>query len=188
MLDFVETQISPPIDSVNCDEKDEKLIDVNTHDDAANTRYYRWEFEETVEYRAVFDSNIEFRNGELIFITPEEMRYVCFKYFNSNAILISSSGSLGEDVISQFLLTRIPNDNSKINPRYSILVKQYALTPEAYQYWQIVKQNSEQTGNIFDPQPSQLYGNIRNVNRPDEPVIGFVSASTVSQQRIFIRQ
>jgi hypothetical protein len=188
LSDFVETRVSPPIDSVEWVEDDDVYIYVNTHDDQSTTRYYRWEFEETVEYRAVYDSNIEFRNGELIFIGPDEMRYACFKYFPSHEILVASSGALGADVISDFLLTRIPNDNSKINPRYSMLVKQYALTADAYQYWQIVKQNSEQTGNIFDPQPSQLYGNIKNVNRPDEPVIGYLSASTVAEKRIFIRQ
>lgn len=188
LSEFVDAKISPPIDSLVWREDDDIFIYVNTHDESASTRYYRWEFEETSEYHAVYDSNIEFRNGELIFIGPEEMRYACFSHYPSTSILISSSSALGEDVISNFLVTTVPNDNSKISFRYSILVKQYALTQQAYKYLQIVKQNSEQTGNIFDPQPSQLYGNIHHVKRPEEPVIGYITASTVSEKRIFIRQ
>ena len=190
LSDFVETRTSPAIDSVVWIQRpdDNIYIYVNAHDPENNTRYYRWEFEETEEYHAVYDSNIEFRNGELIFITPDEMRFACFRNYPSEEVLISSSGALGSDVISDFLLTRIPNDNSKISFRYSMLVKQYAITADAYAYWQIVKQNSEQSGNIFDPQPSQLYGNIHNVNDPLEPVIGYLSASTVTEKRIFIRQ
>lgn len=188
LSDFVETKISPAIDSLEWQENDDIFIYVNTHDPEAKARYYRWEFEETEEYHAVYDSNIEYRDSQLLFLRPDEMRYVCYRYYPSNGILVSSSDALGADVISHFQVTRIPNDNSKISFRYSILVKQYALTAEAYQYWQIIKQNSEQTGNIFDPQPSQLYGNIKCVDNPSEPVIGFISASTLSEKRIFIRQ
>ncbi len=67
-----------------------------------------------------------------------------------------------------------------------MLVKQYALSREAFEYWQILKKNTESTGTIFDPQPSQLQGNIRCLSNPQEPVIGFVIASTVEQKRTFI--
>jgi hypothetical protein len=188
LSEFVDTKISPPIDSVNWKEDGDIFISVSTHDDNANTRFYRWQYEETSEYHAVYDSNIDFINGELLFIGPEKMRFACYKEFPSNAVLIGTSGTLGQDVISSFPLAQIPNDNSKVSFRYSMLVKQLALTAEAYQYWQIVKQNSEQTGNLFDPQPAQLYGNIHCISNPGEPVIGFVTASTVSEKRIFIRQ
>jgi hypothetical protein len=188
LSDFVEAKTSPAIDSVEWVHNNDILIYVNTHDDKALSRYYRWEFEETSEYRAVYDSNIEFRNGTLVFISPAEMRTVCYNYYRSNQILIFSTAGLGADVVSKFLLTTLPNDNSKISQRYSILVKQQVLTPEAFEYWRIVRQNSEQSGNIFDPQPSQLYGNIHRADNSAEPVIGYVSASTVSQKRIFIRQ
>jgi hypothetical protein len=188
LSDFVDTKISPPIDSVNWKEDGTISISVSTHDHNANTRFYRWQYEETSEYHAVYDSNIDFINGELLFIEPEKMRFACYKEFHSNAVLIGTSGTLGQDLISSFPLAQIPNDNSKISFRYSMLVKQFALTAEAYQYWQIVKQNSEQTGNLFDPQPAQLYGNIHCVSNPGEPVIGFLTASTVSEKRIFIRQ
>lgn len=187
LSDEVDVKRSPEIDSVEWAQNDDVFIYVNTHDPSGITRYYRWEFEETMEYTAMFDSHLDFRNGEVVFLRPEEYRYTCFKFFTSTDILIGTSAALSDDIIRRALITRVPNDNSKITTRYSILVKQYALSPEAYQYWQILKRNTEQTGGIFDPQPAQLSSNIRCTSDPNEPVIGFVSASSVSQKRIFIR-
>lgn len=187
LSDFVEPRIAPPIDSVLWEEKNDIFIYVNTHDPGNNTRYYRWEFEETSEYHAVYDSNIAFRDGRLIFIGPDEMRTVCFKSYPSNEVLVASSSALSEDVINRFLVQQIANDNSKIGFRYSMLLKQFAITSDAYNYWQIIKQNSEQSGKLFDPQPSQLDGNIHCISDPLQPVIGYLSASTVSRKRIFIR-
>lgn len=77
-------------------------------------------------------------------------------------------------------------DAEKIGVKYSIQVKQYALTEDAYNYWTLLKKNTEQLGSIFDSQPSASIGNIHCVNNPTEIVIGYISAGTVTNSRIFI--
>jgi len=101
--------------------------------------------------------------------------------------MIGSSAKLDEDVISHAPITAIPRHAEKIIARYSILVKQYALTKEAYEHWQILEKNKRQRGTIFDAQPAQLTENIHCITNPDEPVIGWVSASSIEEKRIFIR-
>ena len=49
-----------------------------------------------------------------------------------------------------------------------------------------MQKNTESLGSIFDAQPSQITGNIHSLSRPNEQVIGYVSAGTVTQQRIYI--
>jgi len=39
---------------------------------------------------------------------------------------------------------------------------------------------------LFDLQPSQLEGNIRCISNPAEPVVGFMTATSVQEKRIFI--
>jgi hypothetical protein len=51
-----------------------------------------------------------------------------------------------------------------------------------------LQKNTEQRGSLFDAQPSQLKGNIQNLNNPGEPVIGYLSASSVQEKRLFIRR
>ena len=43
-------------------------------------------------------------------------------------------------------------------------------------------------GTIFDPQPSAIKGNIHSLSDPNEMVIGYVGATTVQEERIFISQ
>ena len=101
-------------------------------------------------------------------------------------MLDNISEKLENDVIYLNPIAFIPGDSEKLMTKYSVMVKQYALTKEAFDFWQTLKKNTESLGSIFDAQPSQLTGNIKNVNNPEEPVLGYISAGTVQQKRIFI--
>jgi hypothetical protein len=110
----------------------------------------------------------------------------CWKYAEATDIIIGNSSLLSNDVISMQPLLTILNKNERLNFRYSMLVRQYGITPQAYQYWTNIKSNSQQLGSLFDQQPTQLKGNITAMGNPDEPVIGFVSAASQQQKRIFV--
>jgi hypothetical protein len=83
-------------------------------------------------------------------------------------------------------LALVPANSEKLRFRYSILVKQYAITADAFNYFELLKKNTEQIGGIFDPQPSELTGNMHCTSNPNEPVIGFVTVGQVTQKRIFV--
>lgn len=189
MSDFETVKNTPDIDSVSWEQpgRDEVNIYVNTHDPENKTKNYRWEYIETYESHAAYSSYLDFQNGELVFLEPDQYRDVCYTTNRSEAILIANTNALSNDVIYRMPIISVPNDNSKISVRYSILVRQYALSAEAYQYWQILKQNSEPEGGLFDPQPSLLQSNIHCTSDPGEQVIGYLSACSRKEQRIFIR-
>jgi hypothetical protein len=187
LSDYVEVKQSPPIDTVEWEEDDDVSIYVSTHDPLGKARYYKWEYDEAMEYRATYEAIVDWIDGQFIFLEPNQMRYQCFKFFKSTNIVIGNSSSLSDDVVRHMRVAIVPNDNSKISYRYSILVKQYSLTPEGYKYWQILQANTEQNGNLFDPQPAQLRSNIHSTNNPEEPVVGFFSVSNFTEKRIFIR-
>ncbi|HEY0680600.1 MAG TPA: DUF4249 domain-containing protein [Chitinophagaceae bacterium] len=186
LSDFVPLKISPAIDSITWRQDKDVTIYANTHDPLNNTRYYRWDFTETWQYRSVHETDLGWSNGLIFFIDPANQIYNCWNQAESKKIALGSSLRLSEDVIDHAPVTVIPQHSDKIGIRYSILVRQYAMTEEAYRYWEILQKNTQQLGTLFDAQPSQLKGNIRNANDAEEPVIGFVSVSTVQQQRIFI--
>lgn len=190
LSDYNTARANPDIDHVIWKRDDQGVgIYVNTHDPDNNTRYYRWEYVETWQTRSYAYSSVKFTpSWQGLTRPPEEAEqlYTCWKTTPSTNILISSSARLSEDVISDYPLVRIPNDDEKLAIRYSILVRQYALTREAFEYLQRMKKNSEQMGSIFDPQPSEARGNIRCLTDPDEPVIGYVTVSPVFERRIFI--
>jgi hypothetical protein len=187
--DYVEVKKNPPIDSIGFKVKNNALqLYVNTHDAGNNTRYYRWSYGETWRFHAKYQSSfmvdpvIKF----VVVRPPSEASYYCFSSDESSTIVIGSSAKLTQDVIFQQPVTTIAAESEKIEMRYSILLKQYALTKEAYQFWENLKKNTEQLGSIFDAQPSQLTGNIHNLKDAAEPVIGYISVTNIQTRRIFI--
>ena len=70
--------------------------------------------------------------------------------------------------------------------RYSVLVRQYALDKKGYEFYELMRKNTESLGSIFDAQPSEQRGNFKCISDPGELVIGYVSAVTVDEKRMFI--
>jgi hypothetical protein len=187
--DYVPFKQTPPIDSVvwKQDNNPGVTIYINTHDPQNNTIYYRWTYNETWKYRSFSDAELDWVNGTLIIRDPIAGHvYYCYSSNNSTNITIGTSQKLGQDIISESPIISIENGSEKISEYYSILISQYALTEDAFNYWTNLKKNTEQLGTLFDAQPSQINGNIRCVTTPSEPVLGYVSASTKESKRIFI--
>ena len=117
---------------------------------------------------------------------PDTTIYKCWRSAISRSLILGSSARLSQDIISKQPFLLIPAGDRRLSVLYSIYVRQYGLTKEAYEFLEKMRKNTEGTGSIFDPQPSQLKGNIQNVSDPEEVVIGFVSICTVVDKRLFI--
>ena len=194
LSDSIPIRVTPAIDSISWKQdstsSDNKIgvnIYANTHDPANNTRYYQWEYVETYEHDAAYESFYLLIGSSVVLRNADQFTYQCYNTVPSTSLTIGSSARLSEDVIFEQPLVFIPQASIKLGYRYSILVKQFAITREAYEYWGNLKKNTELTGSIFDPQPSQVSGNMHCTTNPDEPVLGYLSGSTVQQQRIFIK-
>ncbi|HXB45604.1 MAG TPA: DUF4249 domain-containing protein [Puia sp.] len=188
LSDYSAVKSSPPMDSVSW-----QLIDggvniyANTHDPLGNTRYYRWDYVETWENRSHYESFYHYDPSTRSIYIGQEVPHICWSNDNSTNILIASSAKLTSDIIYRAPLTFIPLNSIKISVEYSILVRQYALTAEEYNYWQTLQSSTEKTGSLFDQQPLQITGNIHCTTNPNELAIGYVGAgSVVESQRIFI--
>jgi hypothetical protein len=187
LSDSMVVKKTPPIDSVSWQFQDDGVhIYVNTHDPQNNTRYYRWKNVQTWEYHSPYNSGYIFLNGIVVQRDSTEQEFACWKTVPSTNLILGSSAKLASDIIYQQPIAFIPLNAQQLSVEYSIIVSQYALTADAYFFYQLLQQNTEESGSLFDPQPSQLTGNIHNIANPKEVVLGFASASSVQQQRIFI--
>ena len=198
--DFGPTKVTPPIDSLITQFKpDGVYFSVNTHDATGNTRYYRWDFNETWQFTSYFDSHATaqgtdtakaahspFVVGEPIAVLPRTNDiYHCWGNNTSHLITINTSAGLSQDIINNQAITFVASSSEKLSIRYRINVRQYALTSDSYAFWTLLQKNTEQLGSIFDSQPSASVGNIHNVNIPSEPVVGYISACSVTQKTIY---
>lgn len=187
LSDFVEVKNTPAIDAIEGKidtRQDAMVMQVNTHDATNSTRFYRWKFEETWEYRAAFYSSLELVKG-VIDYRKEDIN-LCWRTMKSSNILLGSTIKLSQDIIKDLPITTVPISTNKLYIKYSILVKQYGLTQDAFEYWTNLAKTTEGTGSLFDPLPSQITGNIRSTTNPKELVFGYFSAAVEQKKRIFL--
>ncbi len=187
--DFIAVKQTPPIDSINYVIKDGVLnLYVNAHDPQSATHYYRWSYNETwifhSKYRSYFV--VDPLTNTMVPRQDSQQIYYCFGNHASSNILLTNTSKLSSDLVYESPLTQIPVTSEKLEVKYSILVTQYALTGEAYNFYQNIKKTTENLGSIFDAEPTQISGNIHNVANPGEPVIGYISVTNVQSKRIFI--
>jgi hypothetical protein len=69
---------------------------------------------------------------------------------------------------------------------YSILVKQRAISKDEFTFLEQLQKTTESVGGLFDPQPSQVPGNIHNLTDPSSTILGYFGAGDTKDQRIFV--
>lgn len=188
LSDFVETKLTPAIDNITFKADDSNLKIYNsTHDDTDKARYYKFDYTETYEFHSPIPSYYK-SNGKEIVLRDGVTDNIttCWRTVESSTVGLASTVKLTKDVVSENLLTTIPSSSEKVSFLYSVLLKQYALTKDAFEFWQTLKKNTEQVGSIFDAQPSALKSNIHPVSNSTEIVIGYITACNVTTKRIFI--
>ncbi len=187
LSEYIMAKKTPLIDTVNFRQNDKGVqIFVTTHDNTNSTRYYLWDFDETWEIRTYYNSGYKYVNGTVVERTAADRVSICWKYGHSTSITIGSSASYQTDSLPEAPVHFIGNGDEKLAVRYSILLRQYALDKKGYQFYELMKKNTESLGTIFDAQPSEIKGNLYCSSDPKELVIGNISATTVEEKRIFI--
>jgi hypothetical protein len=179
-------------------------IFVDTSDPNSESMLYRYTFEETYkiiapnwrpfefeiireETEVIFDSNgdvssILYPDVRLVERAREEQ--VCFKTDPSQDILLLDTSGLQGGVAKRNQVRFINSNNPILSHRYSILVRQMAVSFEAFQFYENLR-NFNQGGLVFSQiQPGPLEGNITNESGKNQ-VIGFFDVSSVSSQRMY---
>ena len=187
LSDEIPVVKTPPIDSIAFAKTDKGVvIHANTHDPLNNTRYYRWQYTETWNYHSRYVSTLTYKDGSVIDRPLQDYIYDCWKTQKSTELLLGSSAKLSDDIIYHNPIRGIDQNSFELSIKYFIFLKQYALTKASYEYIVDLKKITEQTGSIFDAQPSQLTDNIHALNNPDEPVLGYITVSTEESKKLYI--
>ncbi len=164
-------------------------ISVNSKSDENNAQYYSFEYEETYKlvapYWSAFELDLSEYPPEGILLKSDQGGQVCYKTDISNEIIQSETESLSEEDLRDFIVRSIPTTSSIIAHRYSILLKQYVQSFEAYTFYNTLKKFSESEDVFSENQVGFIQGNITPKNNDKDQVIGFFEVASVSEKRIF---
>lgn len=186
--DEVQPYTTPPIDDViiTVPEKRDLLeIRLSSTDPNPNaTGYYLWDAVETYQYHAPVFAGWKRVNGEPVERDPSEVLYTCWRDAIRPSVMFSTK-PLSENVISRFAVARVEKGSEKLSMRYSILLKQRAISEGEYAFRTQLQKTSEQQGGIFAVMPGAVVGNVNSKNSK-EFVLGYFRAQQVTEKRFFI--
>lgn len=192
---------------ININNEEEVVISINAVDPTGNSRYYRFEYEETYKILSPLYFPLELIPHDVIFPIPpntinlfntprivdllveiqyrEEQEIICYNTVKSNSIILANTVDLLDDKLVNFKVRYINKSDYIIAHRYSILVKQYVQSREAYSYYETLKSFSDSEDVFSENQTGFIEGNVFSVNNNNENVIGFFEVSSVDKQRVF---
>ena len=191
--EFQSIQYTPEIDEVSYKEKTDGItIHITTYGDEKASRFYMWTYEEDWEFHA--DINMQALSGIPLYSDKfyqfenryDNPYYYCWIHNSSKNIHLYSTLELQENTAKNVELLQIPIDDIRISYIYSILVKQWGLSENAYNYYRTIELYSEESAGLFTPIPTDVLGNVSCISNPEKRVRGYVLASQTTTKRIFI--
>ncbi len=177
---------------INDDGEEGMALYVDSFDPSGNSNYYRYEYEETYKIIApkwgpqdlIGDPDEDKPCGVLI-VPREQDEQVCYTTDSSNRIILTDTNIFAEDRVSQFPVRFINRNNYIISHRYSILVRQFVQSNEAYAFFETLRDFSGSESLFSETQPGFLAGNISSLDNESEKVLGYFDVASVTEQRIF---
>jgi len=151
-------------------------------------QYFLWDYEEDWIFRPGVRSQFFFNPStkDVEFRKADQKIDLCWKSNLFPKIILQNASRFQDNTILQRELVRIPLESEKLMQRYSIKVRQRAINQETYDFWEILRKNSDDIGGIFSPLPSLIRGNMKSVDPKGNNVIGMVSIGKSTSKRIYI--
>lgn len=156
-------------------------------DNQGGGSYYRYDYEETFKIVSPFYKGYDLVvEGDTLLVVPKTREeYTCYRTEPSEEIVVANTGLLSEDKVNGLLVRYVEKGDPRMSHRYSILVRQYGITPEAYRFYETLKNLSESESLFSQIQPGHIPGNVHSLDDPSEKVLGFFSISEVTTKRAF---
>jgi hypothetical protein len=147
-------------------------------------RNFRWVLTETWEYTSPYYADVIFDGHGYENFNGSEI-YFCYMTEGINSLFTASTHALADDRLNKNTLNYVSNESPRLSYQYSLLVEQQSLSSQAYTYWDKMKVGAS-GGGLYETQPSSTIGNIYNVSRPEEKVLGCFYATQVQSKRIIV--
>lgn len=160
---------------------------INNHSVTGDTCYYQWRLSQTYKYKSSLNIDYTWEGEFIPYPKPDSLR-TCWKSEQINQIYTYSTAHIDPPVIKQFPLIFVTTKTRELSIRYSLLVKQLSISGDAFNFWDALRQQNIEQGNLYSQQPIQIIGNIHNVNDLGEAILGYFTVAGITEQRIYVNR
>ena len=151
-----------------------------------NCRNVKIEIEETWKYTTSYPKKWTWDGSTLtVYDPPDYSLNTCWRTVDDPYIYLFSTKNFNQNKYLKFPLHSIANTSQKLVEGYSLLIKQYSMSEDAYIFYEKIQQNTMSEGGLYETQPEQVRGNLENLTNPDSRVLGFFYVASVKSKRIF---
>ncbi|OYT14236.1 MAG: hypothetical protein B6I19_00895 [Bacteroidetes bacterium 4572_114] len=158
---------------------------VENHSEVNDSCYYLWRLSETYKYRSDFDIDYTWEGEFIPYPDPDSLR-TCWRTTKVDEILFASTKYLGPTAINQFPLHFVSTATKRLSIKYSVLVKQLSISEGTFNFYNAIKEQNIEQGDMWAQQPFQILGNMHDANNPDKPVLGYFIVAGTTEKRIFV--
>jgi len=151
------------------------------------TQFYRYEMQMHQEIQAPAYSGKQVRYTNLETFETEvynnrEYKQTCYKELVNYDLILNDIASSNTDFLD-FGLFFVDADDQRIAFNLGVLVKQYAISEQAYLYYSALKRMNLSDEVFTNAQPGFLAGNLEAIN-DEVPVYGYFEMSSYSEQSL----
>ncbi len=186
---------SPPIDSIygryeEVLSQDNKVIQgiqffLDTGVETGEAAFFRYEWEETYRVITPLRSFLTFNASNKTFEERTENISTCYATNTSRELLLATSVLNRDQRLSESPIRFVNQEPDILRSRYALLVRQYAISQKAYDYYKKLQESIRTGGSLFDQQQGAIIGNIRSVSNPAQPALGYFEVAGISEKRTF---
>jgi hypothetical protein len=147
---------------------------VDAHDSSGLIKYWRWDYVET--YGVV--KPVPYPPGAVS---------ICWTTSSSASILVASTAGKPVNELKGFIIRSIGPGRCELSAGYSILIKQYSVNQDIYNYLKKLRDINETPGGIYSKIPEPVFGNISCCDSTGK-ALGYFTASSVKERRFNIKR
>ena len=193
---------APVIDSLSYIlDYDRNRLNVALSMHSGSESYYKWDYVEDWEYHALYNAILKldvqttyYWNSSHTTVNvramdyDKENLYYCYGHNVSKNIMTFSTEKQTDDRFVDLEFRPINRDDLRLSYLYRIKVSLEPLSRDAFDFWENMKTNSDSSGDLFTPNPSETVGNIRCVQDPDIFVLGYINVAQRATKTLVLKQ
>lgn len=149
----------------------------NTSTDAS---YYRYQIEQDYAIQVPYASAYKWDENQLMYFARDTLINVCYQHIPSTGILITTTSGQTENRVTELPLVLVEESDPYLLSKYSLITRQYTISPEAHQYYKTLKETNEASGSFFDQQKGSPIGNMTSLKDSSKPVLGYFEVAGVA--------